>query len=69
MARFGNLVVFPIFMALLFLPFGSSEISGHGWELAHATFYGDMEGNETMRKFVLFFLFPIWVLPLVKVIK
>lgn len=38
-----------MFTALLLLGLASSQT---GWYDAHATFYGDMQGNETMRMLV-----------------
>lgn len=38
------------------LPYDEVKMNG-AWEDAHATFYGDMSGGETMRKRVSIILF------------
>lgn len=39
----------------LILPSGYDGVKvGGQWEGAHATFYGDMSGSETMRKYCIY---------------
>lgn len=58
MASSNNFFSMAMFMALLGMVtsrgvhFGS-KINGQ-WNDAHATFYGDMSGGETMRKCVIY---------------
>ncbi|KAK3018423.1 hypothetical protein RJ639_003444 [Escallonia herrerae] len=41
-------------MAIFYVAVGyeckNGHVHGHGWDYAHATFYGDMNGGETIRK-------------------
>ncbi|KAK9280851.1 hypothetical protein L1049_003741 [Liquidambar formosana] len=37
--------------ALVFTVVASADNNDHGWDFAHATFYGDMNGGETMLGF------------------
>lgn len=48
-----------IMVVLVFMAAGSAQASdqGHGWELAHATFYGDIHGGETMRKSSIIYIY------------
>lgn len=39
-------------MALSFLVASDDGYRNQGWDYARATFYGDIHGNETMRKCV-----------------
>lgn len=43
--------LFPLaFLMVLFVP-ALAHGRRRGWHLAHATFYGDMQGGDTMRKY------------------
>lgn len=49
------------FAVIFVMSEGSYELEkngGHGWESAHATFYGDNNGGDTMCKF---FLLPYFI--------
>jgi len=44
--------LFPLaFLMVLFVP-ALAHGRRRGWHLAHATFYGDMQGGDTMRKYI-----------------
>lgn len=46
MAGHGIVAAWAIIVALVFASNGA-----HGWDYAHATFYGDIGGGETMSKY------------------
>lgn len=54
MARSYILIALSLFITLLINQKTCKEITTalemNGWHNAHATFYGDMSGGETMRK-------------------
>lgn len=55
MAKFQNLLTWAVFIALLVQAMGdviplAKGRAGKIWHDAHATFYGDLNGGETMRK-------------------
>lgn len=60
MAKHQSLFILFITFVVFFLvdAFESKEVEGNldeqVWNNARATFYGDMGGNETMRKFSLY---------------
>lgn len=54
MAKIEVLICLVNALAILVAAYGSAEASG--WNLAHATFYGDMSGAETMRMLIYFYL-------------
>lgn len=58
MSKFQNLFRGAAVFIVIHLVQASSNPVGespdHDWHDAHATFYGDMKGGETMRKFRIF---------------
>ena len=46
----GGLIFVVMLLGFCLVRIAGSE-SNQGWNVAHATFYGDMQRNETMRKF------------------
>lgn len=56
MAKHQNFFILFIIIAVIFSveAFESEEVDlqANGWKNAHATFYGDIKGGETMRKLI-----------------
>lgn len=50
MTKFNSLVILALFTILFVKVIGRMPIDSR-WHDAHATFYGDINGGETMRKF------------------
>ena len=56
MAKFQNFFIWAVFMTILLAQTMGKKITvganaaDNDWDNAHATFYGDMGGAETMRK-------------------
>lgn len=57
MAGFGIVAAWATIVALVFASNGA-----HGWDYAHATFYGDIGGGDTMSKcsYCPFLIFGSW---------